>query len=198
MEWLHIAVLFILLNILWIFGCIIGLGIFGLIPSTVATMDVIKDRMYFKTDYSYFEITKQFFKSFSLAFKHHKLILVVPTVLLIVFILEWFLIRGVDILRAGFMIPTTLIIFYLLIMILNSSYLMTVEKKIDLSYFKFIVLSPLVFLKSSLIIVLSLITFFILSISYPLISLFSIVLFIFTIHRVLKIDYAKKGWGVLD
>ncbi|MGT2666044.1 hypothetical protein ACVRYP_01790 [Streptococcus rifensis] len=96
------------------------------------------------------------------------------------------------------MIPTTLIIFYLLIMILNSSYLMTVETKIDLSYFKFIVLSPLVFLRSSLISVLSLITFFILSISYPLISLFSIALFIFTIHRVLKMDYAKKGWGVLD
>ncbi|MGT2755712.1 DUF624 domain-containing protein [Streptococcus ovuberis] len=198
MEWLHIAVLFILLNILWVFGCIIGLGIFGLIPSTVATMDVIKDRMYFKTDYSYFEIMKHFFKCFSRVFKHHKLVSFVPSVLLIVFMLEWFLIRGVAILRAGFIIPITLIIFYLIIMILNSSYLMTVEKNIDLSYAKFIVLSPLVFLKSSLVIVISLITFFILSISYPLLNLFSVALFIFTVHRVLKMDYAKKGWGVLE
>ena len=38
MKWLHIVVLFIILNFLWLAGTAVGIIVFGVIPSTVAIL----------------------------------------------------------------------------------------------------------------------------------------------------------------
>lgn len=78
MNWLHVVVLFIILNFLWVIGTVVGLVIFGAVPSTIAILKVIELPRIFENSYGYGELIIRYFHNYRDAFKHNKVFLFAP------------------------------------------------------------------------------------------------------------------------
>lgn len=62
-EYLSYVTRFALLNILWLFFCVVGLFIFGVFPATVAAMTIIKKKLYRGSIKNMIKVFKATFKA---------------------------------------------------------------------------------------------------------------------------------------
>lgn len=197
MKWMHYVVILILLNFAWLLGVFFGVIILGVVPSTAALMTIYRQKKLFDLATSYREIMIIFVETYYRVLKENIAFIGISTFFFILAMVEWFLVRNVEILRAALQIPLTILLCYLVIVLCNSSYLMASEGKLSGSQFKFLVLSPLIFWSTSVGVLTSIVAVVFVASYQPLVGLVSNSLVIYLAARYLKSEYQKYGWEVV-
>lgn len=194
MNWLHVAVLFIILNFLWIMGTVIGLVIFGAIPSTIAILKLIELPRIFENDYAYIELARRYIHNYKEAFKHNKLFLFLPVAVEIIALFELLMISQFEILQSFFQIPMIILMIYNLFVALHTCYLATQMNKLTLKNYKIVLLSPLIFKRSTIFGMVTLAALVIIAVlkNWMFLVLFS--LGIYVAYLMINHDYKSQGW----
>lgn len=193
MKWLHVAVLFVFLNVLWLLGTLLGGVVFSLIPSTIAILKVLQLPRIFDNDYSYHEIIGSYYRFFKEAYKHNKVFLFLPIMIATIAVLELQMITQNVFLQATFQIPLTILLVYVVIIIFHVSYLATQLELITSKQYKLLLLSPLIFNRSTILILVVMMTLTIIALikGWMLMVFFSLV--IYAASQLVGYDYKSKG-----
>ncbi|SDQ40973.1 Uncharacterized membrane protein YesL [Streptococcus equinus] len=194
MNWLHVAVLFIILNFLWIMGTTIGLVIFGAIPSTIAILKLIELPRIFENDYAYTEFARRYIQNYKEAFRHNKLFLFLPVAVEIIAFFELLMISRFELLQAVFQIPIIILMVYNLFVAFHICYLATQMSKLTLKDYKVVLLSPLIFKRSTIFGVVTLMALGIIAVfkNWMFLVLFS--LGIYVAYLMINHDYKSHRW----
>lgn len=194
MKWLHVVVLFIILNFLWLAGTAVGIIVFGVIPSTVAILKLIELPRIFENNYGYGELILCYIHYYKEAFKHSKILLFVPIVIEIIAFFELLMISRFEFLQAIFQIPMIILMVYNLLIVFHICCLALKINTLTLKNYKLVLLSPLIFKCSTLFIIVTLVGLAIITIfkSWMFSLLFSTGIYV--AYRLINHDYENCGW----
>ena len=194
MNWLHVVVLFVILNFLWITGTIVGLIVFGATPSTIAILKLIELPRIFENSYGYGELIFRYIHNYREAFKNNKVFLFAPVLTEIIAFFELLMISQYDLLQAIFQIPMIVLMVYSLFIVFHVSYLATQMDRLTFKNYKLVLLSPFIFKRSTVLGLISLIALVVITIfkNWMCLVLFSLVIYI--AYRMISHDYESHGW----
>lgn len=194
MNWLHVVVLFVILNFLWITGTIVGLIVFGAIPSTIAILKLIELPRIFENSYGYGELIFRYIHNYREAFKNNKVFLFAPVLTEIIAFFELLMISQYDLLQAIFQIPMIVLMVYSLFIVFHVSYLATQMDRLTFKNYKLVLLSPFIFKRSTVLGLITLIALVIITMfkNWMCLVLFSLVIYI--AYRMISHDYESHGW----
>lgn len=194
MKWLHVAVLFVFLNFLWLFGSLLGMIVFGFIPSTIAVLKLLTLPGVFNNENGYGKLVFSYFRELRTAFKHSKVLLFIPVLIEIIILLELQFIKHVPELQAIFQIPLTFLLIYVFFIIFHVSYLANKIDLVTMKESKMLLLSPLIFSKSSLMILVVVVSLSVIAMvkGWMMMVIFSLT--IYTAYQLVHQDYKSKGW----
>lgn len=180
----------ILLSILFWMGLVLGLFIFGLLPSISAvlrTTPIVKDEI------EYSKIIKCFIKHYILSIRQSWLDSTVISLLLIILLSEYKMVDEIPILFAIFKLPLGFLIIYFISMILNYSILHMSEKLSKKKLLIKTLFSPLITLMETTIMFLFFILYYLLINVNSLIILLTISFFIVFMGKLLSRKLILKG-----
>jgi uncharacterized membrane protein YesL len=193
MKWLNVLVLLIELNILWLLGLILGLFFIGLVPSTSAMVRLFEKSDLFTGYYSYVGVFKLYCHYYVETIKTYKWrVLLFPIVVSTIY-LELLFIQKDQMMRAVFQWPLLILLAYVLLVLINSILIDDRSTEIWWKKAVFALMSPLVLIGESIICILLILTFAIISLAYHWFFFIAISLFVYTTYRCLYNGYQKKG-----
>ena len=194
MNWLHVVVLFIILNFLWIIGTVVGLVVFGAIPSTISILKLIELPRIFENNYGYGELFFRYIHNYREAFKHNKVFLFVPVLMEIIAFFELMMISQFEILQAVFQIPMIILMIYNLFIFFHVSYLATKMERITFKNYKLVLLSPFIFRQSTILGLITLVALVIVTLFKNWMCLVLFSLGIYVAYKMINHDYKSHGW----
>lgn len=193
MNWLNACVLLIELNLLWLIGNIVGFFVVGFLPSTLAVMKILNKKDLFIGYYSYSDIFKQFWLNYLSTIRVFKWrILVCPIILAILYV-ELLMIQQSDLMRALFQWPILLLMSYVILVMLNLILAVGASKEGWRKKALFALASPLLLPKESIVSLLMILSFSILSLAYHWVFFVAISLFLYSASKCILAGYDKKG-----
>ena len=104
----------IILNLLWIMGSIIGLGIFGIFPATYALNVLIRKEEFFNDFPSFRKLAKEYFSAYKQNFLKMNGVGIIYFLVLYVLWIDLQLVRGMTVGAAIFYYPVLFFIIYVL------------------------------------------------------------------------------------
>lgn len=194
MNWLHVVVLFIILNFLWVIGAVVGLVVFGAIPSTIAILKLIELPRIFENSYGYGELIFRYIHNYKEAFNHNKVFLFAPVLTEIIAFFELLMISQFEILQAAFQIPMIVLMIYALFITFHVSFLATQMEKLTFKNYKLILLSPFIFKRSTVLGFITLTALAIITVFKNWMCLILFSLGIYLAYRMINHDYRSRGW----
>lgn len=193
MNWLNACVLLIELNLLWLIGNIVGFFVVGFLPSTLAVMKILNKKDLFIGYYSYSDIFKQFWLNYLSTIRVFKWrILVCPIILAILYV-ELLMIQQSDLMRALFQWPILLLMSYVILVMLNLILAVGASKEGWRKKALFALASPLLLPKESIVSLLMILSFSILSLAYHWVFFVAISFFLYSASKCILAGYDKKG-----
>lgn len=193
MNWLNVIVVLFLTNFLWIIGVLIGLIFLGIFPSTFSLIETLSSIQNKNYDISYMEVTKTFVKAYLRQIRTRKLINMFFLIFTLFFILDFSFISINPFASAIFKIPLTIFLVVFLFGVINFGIVDYKSNNSLRDKLKFSLLMPWTFPLQSLISLLLIITFLLISFRFSWFSFVSISLFMYTNCRILSENYIKKG-----
>lgn len=141
---------------MWVGGVIAGFGIVGFVPSTVASIQLLREKDLFDSTISYRYVVKKFADLYILAVRQPKEVGIF-SLLFCVLVIDGFIIQQNHMLVSLFSIPIVVMGFYVLICLICYAILTASTQQKDTNgkkyLYKVIILSPIVLWKESMKIV---------------------------------------------
>lgn len=198
MKGLNYLVMFVLLNILWLIGIVIGLFFGGLLPSTYALIAMYRDTELFDGFTSYRQISKRFFVLWWKGFKHFKFsVLLFPVAIFIVY-LDILLVQQDQLMKAMFLWPLIALMCYLGLSMVQFAYTETVSGDSIKAKLKAALVAPLLMPLESLLSMLVFGSFFVLCLRFNWLFFVFAAALLFVICKMLQNGYEKKGLVMHD
>lgn len=151
MRWLEIIMYFVTLNLLWIFGFVLGLGALGFFPASFALFNIFYDEELFETQNRILPLIKRYIAYYLKFFIKANCIGAVYTVLLLICYFNFTVMKQQALLQALFIIPTILLLMYILETAVFFSPVMIAGDGDIRSKIKLIITSPLLLSKVSVL-----------------------------------------------
>ena len=193
MHWINVVILFIELNILWLLGFIAGFFFAGLVPSTRAVLKLLNKQDLFTGYYSYSEIFQKYWQEYIRSIKIFQWRVIVFPILFSLFYVELVFIQQSSIMRAYFQWPILIMMSYLLLVLLNLILATEMSGDSWLKKIAFSLVSPIVLPGRSLMCVVMILSFAVLSLAYHWFFFVASPLFLYVASKCLISGYQKKG-----
>jgi uncharacterized membrane protein YesL len=101
-----------LLNVLWVFGSFIGIGILGIGPASYAVAKTINKKELFVDQNPLLPIVREYFKQYKRCFLKTNIVTISFFMIISILSLNYFIVRQNDFMLALFSIPIFLLIIY--------------------------------------------------------------------------------------
>lgn len=150
MRWLEIIMYFVILNLLWLLGVALGLGVLGFFPASFALFNIFYDEELFETQNRILPLVKRYVTYYLKFFIKANCVGAVYTILLVIFYFNFTVIKQLALLQALFLIPTILLLIYVFETAIFFSPIMIASEGDFRSKIKLIITSPLLLSKVSI------------------------------------------------
>lgn len=150
MRWLEIIMYFVILNLLWLLGVALGLGVLGFFPASFALFNIFYDEELFETQNRILPLVKRYVTYYLKFFIKANCVGAVYTILLVIFYFNFTVIKQLALLQALFLIPTILLLIYVFETAIFFSPIMIASEGDFRSKIKLIITSPLLLSKFSI------------------------------------------------
>lgn len=193
MKWLHIFVVLVLLNLLWLTGTILGIFFLGLVPSTQSIVSLIIHETIFDPYTSYLSIIKKFSSYYWNNLKRYHIKSIIVPVGLVVIYIDFQIVQLNAYLRSLIQYPLLIFSACSLIVFLNWLIARAYSKDSTMRVGKFALLTPFILPVQTLLSLLLGGAFIIFSLKWSWFQVFGFTTLIVVITKMFNETLLKKG-----